>query len=85
MNAPNDDKNKRDDAPKGDDKRSDSEREAEETTDANIAMNDEFEGSLDATHLEEDAGIDNEPLGGDEATDRADTVVNSGIVGRSSG
>jgi hypothetical protein len=59
-------------------------RQSEETTDANLAMNEEFIDAGNETHLEEDAGIDDQPGDGGPVDD-VDTVINSGIVGRSAG
>jgi hypothetical protein len=54
-------------------------REAEETTEANLEMNEEFIDAGNEAHLRQDAGIDDQP-GDGGPDDDVDTAFNSGIV-----
>lgn len=74
-------------APEGDVERpieGEAARESEETTDANVAMNEEFVDAGNEAHLEEDAGIDDQ-RGDGGAVDDVERVLNNGIIGRSAG
>ncbi|HVK40075.1 MAG TPA: hypothetical protein VNA88_16205 [Candidatus Kapabacteria bacterium] len=59
-------------------------RESQETTDANLAMNEEFIDAGNESHLEEDAAIDDQ-RGDGGAVDDVERAINNGVTARSAG
>lgn len=59
-------------------------RESEETTDVNIAMNEEFIDAGNEAHLQEDAGIDDQ-RGDGGPSDDVERIIDNGVTARSAG